>query len=193
YGPVSSFFLPQEPDGTSKGFCFFVYEDLSVTQEAIRGLNGIQIGESTLTVKLHSSPDKEDPAESLRKAQEVLIKTAAMKKDPPSKVICLLNMVTMEQLKDEQEYKENFEDVKSEAENFGRVREVVINRPGENKEGVGKVFVKFKSVSGARTALNCLEGRTFDKRTVYVKFFNEKDFDEGKLDVRKPLKKIGMY
>ena len=54
YGNLDGFFLPQEPGtGHSRGFCFFKYSDLNVTNEAIKGLSGIQIGDKTLTGSAH--------------------------------------------------------------------------------------------------------------------------------------------
>lgn len=57
YGPLKSFHLVKDMQtAVSKGFCFYEYIDPSVTQEAIDGLNGIQIGDRTLTVRKHCPP-----------------------------------------------------------------------------------------------------------------------------------------
>ncbi|ETO34606.1 hypothetical protein RFI_02482 [Reticulomyxa filosa] len=55
YGPLKALFLAKDPlTGFSKGYCFFQYEDPSVTDEAIAGLNGIKIGDRQLAVRRHT-------------------------------------------------------------------------------------------------------------------------------------------
>lgn len=50
YGALKSFHLVKDMQtGVSKGFCFFEYAEAGVTQDSIQGLNGIQIGDRTLT------------------------------------------------------------------------------------------------------------------------------------------------
>lgn len=60
---------------------------------------------------------------------------------PPTEVLCLLNMVTPEELRDEEEYEDILEDIKEECNKYGVVRSVEIPRPIEGVEvpGCGKV------------------------------------------------------
>lgn len=52
FGPVKSFQLIVDREtGKSKGYGFFVYADESVTDVAMQGLHGMQMGEKTLTVR----------------------------------------------------------------------------------------------------------------------------------------------
>ena len=56
-------------------------------------------------------------------------------------VLCLLNMVTPEELRDEEEYEDILEDIKEECNKYGVVRSVEIPRPieGVDVPGCGKV------------------------------------------------------
>lgn len=60
---------------------------------------------------------------------------------PPTEVLCLLNMVTPDELRDEEEYEDILEDIKEECNKYGSVRSVEIPRPIEGVEvpGCGKV------------------------------------------------------
>lgn len=64
---------------------------------------------------------------------------------PPTEVLCLLNMVTPDELKDEEEYEDILEDIKEECNKYGVVRSVEIPRPieGVDVPGCGKVSFYF--------------------------------------------------
>ncbi len=52
YGPLRAFHLVKDKDSNqSKGFCFFEYVNPVVTDEAVKGLNGLEIRGKTLTVR----------------------------------------------------------------------------------------------------------------------------------------------
>lgn len=52
---------------------------------------------------------------------------------PAQEVLCLLNMVTPDELKDEEEYEDILEDIKEECNKYGVVRSIEIPRPIEGK------------------------------------------------------------
>jgi splicing factor U2AF 65 kDa subunit len=91
------------------------------------------------------------------------------------RVLQLLNMVTAEELMDNDEYEEICADVREECGKFGRVLELKIPRPSGTRAnpGVGKIFVKFEAKEAATAALRSLAGRKFSDRTVVVTFFGE--------------------
>lgn len=92
------------------------------------------------------------------------------------RVLQLLNMVTAEELMDNEEYAEICADVKEECERFGKVEEMKVPRPtggSRQSPGVGKIFVKYDSNESAQKALQSLAGRKFADRTVVVTFFGE--------------------
>ena len=65
----------------------------------------------------------------------------------PTEVLCLLNMVTEEELKDEEEYEDILEDIREECSKYGEVRSLEIPRPlpGVDVPGVGKVRMEILS------------------------------------------------
>lgn len=59
----------------------------------------------------------------------------------PTEVLCLMNMVAVEELVDEEEYEEIVEDVRDECSKYGQVKSIEIPRPVDGLEvpGTGKV------------------------------------------------------
>jgi splicing factor U2AF subunit len=56
FGPIKQFHQVREPGSlTSKGYAFCEYFDQSVAESAISGLNGLQLGEKTLSVRIASA------------------------------------------------------------------------------------------------------------------------------------------
>ncbi len=109
------------------------------------------------------------------------------------RVLQLLNMVTPEELIDNEDYEGKFillwrfkslltldteicEDVKEECEKYGRVLDMKVPRPtggSRQSNGVGKIFVKFDTPESAGKALRTLAGRKFADRTVVTTYFSE--------------------
>ena len=110
------------------------------------------------------------------------------------RVLQLLNMVTPEELIDNEDYEgtlsifpiiihlclpsalEICEDVKEECEKYGKVLEMKVPRPtggSRQSNGVGKIFVKFDTPQSAGKALRALAGRKFADRTVVTTYFSE--------------------
>ena len=52
-----------------------------------------------------------------------------MKDTRPTEVLCLLNMVTVEELAEDEEYEDIIEDMKDECGKYGRVKSIEIPRP----------------------------------------------------------------
>lgn len=96
------------------------------------------------------------------------------------RVLQLLNMVTVDELLDNDDYEEIKEDIFEECGKFGKVLSLKIPRPsGASRQapGVGKIFVKFDNAQSATSALKALAGRKFSDRTVVVSYFGEENFD----------------
>lgn len=92
------------------------------------------------------------------------------------RVLQLLNMVTADELMDNDEYGEICADVKEECGKYGKVEEMKVPRPSggsRQNTGVGKIFVKYDNNESAQKALKALAGRKFADRTVVVTFFGE--------------------
>jgi len=113
-----------------------------------------------------------------------------------SRVLQLLNMVTPEELMDNEDYEgehaprlfsptfvpnadlssEICEDVQEECSKYGRILEMKIPRPSggsRQSAGVGKIYLKYDTPESAQKALQALAGRKFADRTVVTTYFDE--------------------
>jgi splicing factor U2AF subunit len=186
YGPLSAFHLVREKDSQqSKGYCFFEYHETSITDEAIKGLNGLEIRGKTLTVRrAQAKGATTTPAPTMLNINPLgfasLASTPLNMMTPPTRIIVLLSMINAEDLKNDQEYKEIKEDIEAECAKYGSVRSVTIPRPVPNSTtvqyGVGKVYVEFEEISHALKAKSELEGRQFSGRTVLADFISEQKY-----------------
>lgn len=66
-----------------------------------------------------------------------------------TEVLCLMNMVTAEELVDEEEFEDIIEDIREECSKYGTVRSIEIPRPieGVDVPGLGKVCVEYLASS----------------------------------------------
>jgi len=180
YGPLKAFYLFSDTvTAVSKGYAFANYRDPSVTQTAIRGLNGLQVGDRRIVVKLADSGGPQGNPNrvigELGLGRQVSV--------APSEIVCFLQMVTESDLIDENEYNGIIEDIRDEAAKLGNVRNIIIPRPiqGRKVSGVGKVFVEMETVEGATKVKNALEGRQFLGRTVLATFYSKEKFQAKEL------------
>ena len=133
--------------------------------QAIGGLNGMQLGDKKLVVQRASVGSKNAEIASMINSGS----TAAMMGDFTSMampinipglqipgaaqsattVLCLMNMVTPDELEDDEEFEGILEDVRDECTKYGQVRSLEIPRPLPEIEvaGVGKVLHPSLSLS----------------------------------------------
>jgi len=108
-------------------------------------------------------------------------------------ILLMLNMVTSDDLIEDDEYGDIYEDVKEECSRFGPVEDLRIPRPVkkdktkwgeggmsaqdaqrlEEAAGVGRVYVKFASPESANKALSSLAGRSFGGRSIVATLLSE--------------------
>ncbi|KAF3790683.1 Splicing factor U2af large subunit B [Nymphaea thermarum] len=162
FGPLRGFDLVKDREtGNSKGYAFCVYQDLNVTDIACAALNGIKMGDKTLT--------------------RLVFQGGAL----PTKVICLTQVLTVDELKDDEEYEDILEDMRGEGGKYGNLVNVVIPRPepgGEQGPGVGKVFLEYADTDAASRARASLNGRKFGGNVVAAVFYPENKFSNGEYD-----------
>lgn len=91
-----------------------------------------------------------------------------------TRVLQLLNMVTQDELVNDEDYEEIMEDVGEECAKFGKIISMKIPRRGH---GAGKIYIKYDNAESASTALKALAGRKFSDRTVVASYFGEENFD----------------
>merc|ERR1712071_147651 len=152
FGTLRAFNLVKDTaTGLSKGYAFCEYADVTVTDQAISGLNGMQLGDKKIIIQRASVGAKNAAAYAQMPVQiQVPGFNLAAGPGQPTEVLCLLNMVTPDELRDDEEYEEIVDDIRGECNRHGAVRSVEIPRPLEGVEdvpGVGKVYVEFVNVS----------------------------------------------
>lgn len=207
FGPLRAFNLIRDPiTMASKGYAFCEYLDPAITEQAILGLNGFDIGGKSLIVQRASVGSKSGPHGASQSGgasiyhsslnanpisiPPVQIQVPGLPSLPPTsaprvltEVLCLMNMVMPNELRDDEEYQEILEDVEEECKKYGRVRSIEIPRPppGRSNEdeddeskvpGLGKVFVEFDSPTEAQRAQQNLAGRRFANRIVVTSYFD---------------------
>lgn len=160
----------------------------------MEGLNGMELGDKHLRVQRASIGNTQVAGLEMGvNAMSMLAGTTSQGLEE-GRVLQLLNMVTPEELIDNEDYEgmlfsldsfecilngrviEIMEDVKEECEKYGKVLEVKIPRPtggSRQSNGVGKIFVKFDGPESAGKALRALAGRKFADRTVVTTYFSE--------------------
>ncbi|KAL8734175.1 MAG: hypothetical protein Q9166_001660 [cf. Caloplaca sp. 2 TL-2023] len=177
FGQLKAFILVKDRSTEeSRGIAFCEYADPAVTDIAVEGLNGMELGDKHLKVQRASiGVTQAAGLEMGVNAMSMLAGTTSTDLDE-GRVLQLLNMVTAEELIDNEDYQEICEDVKEECDKYGEVLEMKIPRPSggsRQSNGVGKIFVKYDNADSARKALQSLAGRKFADRTVVTTYFSE--------------------
>lgn len=180
FGDLRSFMLIKDiSTELSKGFAFCEFVDDAVTDIACEGLDGMELGESKLSVTRASIGATQAAPEGT--GLQAISALAESSKDlATSNVLVLFNLVTAEELNDATEYGEICEDVKDECSKFGHVLDLKIPRPlGGSKvnPGVGKVFVRYADADSCTKALKTLAGRKFADRTVLTSYYPEENYE----------------
>ncbi|KAM5351756.1 hypothetical protein ACJ41O_004479 [Fusarium nematophilum] len=180
FGKPKAFVLVKDR-GTeeSRGIAFAEYQDPNAAnQPALDTLNGMDVGGKRLKVtKASIGPTQVANFDVGITAISGLASQTANDVEG-SRVLQLLNMVTAEELLDNDDY----EDVREECSKFGNVIDLKIPRPtggSRQSAGVGKIFVKYENPEDTTKALKALAGRKFADRTVVTTYFPEENFDVG--------------
>lgn len=201
FGALKSFVLVRDNSTQqSRGIAFCEYVDSSMTDQAVDSLNGMELGDAALKVKRASIGIQQVSGEMSVNAMSLMAGTQAQVDADAGRVLCLMNMITPEELMDADEsdgkpthisanieyeradanvVTEILEDVKEECAKYGKVLDTKMPRPsgGRQAAGIGKIYVKYEEPASAQKALAALAGRKFADRTVVVTFFGEEYFD----------------
>ncbi|KAL1841386.1 hypothetical protein VTJ49DRAFT_7116 [Mycothermus thermophilus] len=180
FGKLKSFVLVKDNSTQeSRGIAFLEYADPAVTSVAIQGLNNMMLGERALKVQKASFGITQVAGEMGVNAMSMLAGTMSTD-GGATRVLQLLNMVTPEELMDNDDYEDIREEVESECQKFGKILELKIPRPtggSRQSAGVGKIYIKYETPDQATAALRALAGRKFSDRTVVTTYFSEENFD----------------
>jgi len=180
FGELRAFNLVKDSaTGLSKGYAFCEYVDIGMTDVAITGLNGMQLGDKKLIVQRASVGAKQNINNpDVMNAIPVQLQIPGLQltgaSGPATTILCLMNMVTEDELKDDEEYEEIIDDIRGECSKYGRVRSLEIPRPieGIRMPGVGKVYVEFTATDESLAAQQALTGRKFANRVVVTQFYD---------------------
>ncbi|EEH16197.1 hypothetical protein PABG_06284 [Paracoccidioides brasiliensis Pb03] len=181
FGELKSFVLVKDSEtGESRGIAFCEYLDPMSTDIAVENLNGMELGNKRLRVVRASIGTIQATGLDMGiNAMSMYAKTTSQDIEA-GRVLQLLNMVTTDELLDNDDYEEICDDVRDECSKYGQVVELKVPRPtGNNKQsaGVGKIYVKFDNSESASKALKALAGRKFQDRTVVTTYFSEENFE----------------
>jgi len=208
FGELRSFNLVREAgvNGMSKGFAFCEYVDPALTELACQGLNDMELGDKRLVVQKASTgntgPRPMDGGVGSIGGGAAPLQGIGEGGGEPTTAMTLLNMVTPEELMDDEEYGEIVEDIREECGKYGTVMDVRIPRPeatskgtaaqtwkqtkggepveqqAKERDGVGRVFVRFSQVEECKKALEAIAGRSFNSRVIIAAYIEESSYPE---------------
>lgn len=173
--------IDERRGGLSYGVAVLEMEDTSMIDLIQDALNGFSFdaaedgsGSALKVCKLTDCVDDQEVARIL----SIFSLTPGKATCDPSPVLQLLNMVTADELSEENEYVSILEDIRDECAQCGEVLSILIPRPGTEgpTAGVGKVFVEFRSVDDCMRAIRELAGRRFADRTVLASYYPPEKF-----------------
>jgi len=173
--------------------------DASVTDVAIQSLNGMELGDKYLIVQRASVGAKPGmPNLPYNQFPEIPrpIMPAGESNTSDARILLMLNMVTPEDLVDDQEYSDIYKDVKEECSQYSAIEDLRIPRPVKKDKtkfvagetafqsaldaqhtdeaaGVGRVYVKFIDALDAQAGLKALTGCSFTGRSIIATVLNE--------------------
>ncbi|CRK23860.1 hypothetical protein BN1708_013835 [Verticillium longisporum] len=181
FGELKAFVLVRDRHtDESRGFVFCEYVDSAANDVAIQGLSGMDLGNSKLKIQKASIGVTQVAGVEMGVAAMSMLAGTTATDSEESRVLQLLNMVTADELMDNEDYEEIVEDVQEECAKYGTVLEVKVPCPvggSRQSAGVGKIFVKYETKEATKKALQSLAGRKFADRTVVTTYFPEENFD----------------
>jgi len=173
--------------------------DASVTDVAIQSLNSMELGDKYLVVQCASVGAKPGmpnlPYDQFPEIPRPIM-PAGESNTSDACILLMLNMVTPEDLVDNQEYGDIYEDVKEECSRYGAIEDLHIPQPvkkdktkftagktafqsaldaqrADEAAGVGQVYVKFIDALDAQAGLKALAGCLFAGWFIIVTVLNE--------------------
>eukprot|EP01018_Ginkgo_biloba_P021154 Gb_01836 [translate_table: standard] len=158
FGPLRAFDLVKDREtGNSKGYGFCLYQDSAVIDTACAALNGLKMGDRTLTVRRASASGQPKPEQAdvlIQAQQQIALQKltlqlsgassgmsgtmpglfteleASSTANATSKVVRLSQVIGPDELKDDNEYREIVEDMRDECGKYGTLKSLIIPRPG---------------------------------------------------------------
>ncbi|GFE53911.1 U2 small nuclear ribonucleo auxiliary factor [Babesia ovis] len=170
--------------------CLFEYEHIELQKTALEGLKKRNVKVVLAVDALERGAMTEDFMKKQIESCDI------MKSQIPTRVLLLANLVSKEDLEEDEEYYDIIDDVRCECEEYGKVIRVEIPRVPKGLtldeirnmdfSSVGCAFVLFTDIEGASKARKVLDGRKFGHRIVECHFFSELLFHIGDFSNPKP-------
>nr|POF26019.1 splicing factor u2af 50 kda subunit [Quercus suber] len=167
FGELKHFVLAKDRMGggeANRGWAFCEYSQSSVTNAAIEGLNAVEIGDMRLMVKkacVGVTQTVIGPGGAEMSVGAMSVMAGMTTKDVDGgRVLCLMNMITTEELMDPEEADEILEDVRDECSKYGQLEEVKMPRPTTGNRSskfmfTGLLFLHCNGDCDDRFALCC--------------------------------------
>lgn len=172
FGAIKFFSLPKDSAGLSMGSAIVEYEEEAITEVVLQSLSTIDVAGSKLQV-VRVPP-------SMRAALGIPSDISSNQGPVPEEgtvttVLCLQNMLTEDELKDDDEFGEIKEEMMEECGKHGKITSMEIPRPstdGAEVAGLSNVFVEYEEESSASAAYAVLQGRSFGGNVVECSYFD---------------------
>ncbi|KAI4386747.1 hypothetical protein MLD38_004654 [Melastoma candidum] len=195
FGPLGGFDLVKDREtGNSKGYSFYVYQDLAVTDIACAALNGIKMGDKTLTVRgANQGTNQTKPEQECTvacTAADSFTETHVSTRIPGSTVVCL-TLVTPDELRNDDDYDDILVDMREEGGKYEwflvfhltivvyTTDAIAVPLLPNLSPGVDKVLLKYVDMEGAARAQNVLNGRRFGGNVVIAVFYPQNKLAQG--------------
>ncbi|XP_060843817.1 splicing factor U2AF 50 kDa subunit-like [Rhopalosiphum padi] len=176
FGQLKTFNLVRDSVNYFSGdYAFCEYVDTAITDRVIDHLNGLLFEGKNIVVHRAYNGAKEAKVEQLLVPNQ---DSGLAVIGPPTEVLCLLNIITPNELKNDNEYEKILVDIREECNKYGSVRSLKIPRPieGIDVPGCGKVFIEFHYFGDCEKTLQALTGRTFNNRTVLTSYMESEKY-----------------
>ena len=181
FGDLRAFTYVYEPKtNVWNGYAFCEFVDLTLTDLVCDGLNSLEVEDSILKVQRSTrNCPRIDLASVIPEMIPKTLLGPISTSVEPTNIVQILNVLSLEDIADDQEYLDIMEDVRDEAAEFGRVEKVFIPRPFDEcyYPGSGRIYVVFDTVDGAKRAVEGLAGRIYNNRVVFTSFYPTFKFD----------------
>lgn len=176
------------PADETRGIAFAEFKDTSVTDRVIEEIKQLKLGDSYLRAG-HASSGQDAPLASITMRINPMVSLVGAintyeaqngpmggRRQPDTRVLMLLNMVSIEDLTDDQEYQEIVQDISEECGKYGTVEDVLVPRPDSSLVNMSNGLMLPGSSSnggvfsgpGVKPGVKTLENTGVGK--VYVKF-----------------------
>lgn len=167
FGQLRAFNLVKDSaTGLSKGYAFCEYVDVTITDKAIAGLNGMQLGDKKLIVQ---------PASVGAKNMAIQVQWA----QAPG-----MQLLGLQELADEEEYKDILEDIREEFGKFGAARSIEDEeeRKAEDEERKLKLAAAAENLRQAEEKLEKIKKRKQAERREKERKFEEEREEKKRIE-----------